>query len=67
MTNKYSTLNEAKYLPSGTIQNYSVFIPAKKYIKYFNGTTQIYLWKSNGMPEESMENITKWNSFFIRW
>ena len=33
-----------------------VFIPAKKYIKYFSGTTQINLWKSNGMPKE---NITK--------
>ena len=67
MINKYSILNGAKYFSSGIIQNYSVFIPAKKYIKYFNGTTQIYLWKSNGMPEESMENITKWNSLFIRW
>ena len=36
-----------------------VFIPAIKYIKYFQGTTQIYLLKSDGMPEESIENITK--------
>ena len=40
-------------------QNYLVFIPAKKYIKYFNGTTQICSWKSNGMSEKSIENITK--------
>ena len=31
--------------------NYLVFIPAKKYIKYFNGTTQIYSRKSNGMSK----------------
>ena len=41
-----------------------MFIPDKKYIKYFNGTTKIYLWKSNGMSEESIENITKSNSLF---
>ena len=34
------------------------------YIKYFNGTTQIYSWKSNGMSEENIENITKSNSLF---
>ena len=34
----------------------------KKYSKYFNSTTQIHLWKSNGVSEESIENITKLNT-----
>ena len=59
MINKFSILNGAKYFPSGTFQNYLVFIPAKKYIKYFSGTTRIDLWISNGMSEENIENITK--------
>ena len=33
-------------------------------MKYFHGATQIYLWKSNGMSEESIENITKLDSNF---
>ena len=57
--NKYSILNEITYLYSGILQNYPVFIPAKKYIKYLGGTTEIYSWKSNGMSEESIENIIK--------
>ena len=36
----------------------------KKYIKYFSGTTQIDSWKSNGMSEENIENITKSDSNF---
>ena len=36
----------------------------KKYIKHFSGTTQIYSWKSNGMPQENIENITKSDSNF---
>ena len=36
----------------------------KKYIKYFSCTTQINLWKFNGMPEETTENITKSESNF---
>ena len=34
--------------------NYLVLIPAKKYIKHFCGTTQIDLWKSNGISEENI-------------
>ena len=33
-------------------------------MEYFHGTTQIYLWKSNGMSEESIENIAKSDSNF---
>ena len=36
----------------------------KKYIKYFSGTTQIESWKSNGMSEENIENISKSDSNF---
>ena len=45
-------------------QNYLVFMPAIKHIKYFEGTTQIYSWKSNRMSEESIQNITKSYSNF---
>ena len=57
MTNKISILNGAKYFSSGIFQNYLVFIPAKKYIKYFGGTTRIDLWKSNRISEENIDNI----------
>ena len=61
MINKFSVL---KYFSSGIFQNYLGFITAKKYIKYFSGTTQIGSWKSNGMSEENIENITKLHSNF---
>ena len=38
LINKYSILNGEKYFYSGILQSYFVFIPAKKYIKYFSGT-----------------------------
>ena len=64
MINKFSILNGAKYFSSGIFQSYLVFIPAKKYIKYFSGTTKTDLWKSSGMSEENIENITKSDSNF---
>ena len=33
------------------VPKYLVFISAKKYIKYFSGTTRIDTWKPNGMSE----------------
>ena len=59
LINKFSILNGSKYFSSGIFQNYLVFISAKEYVKYFSGTTRIESLKSNGMPEESIENITK--------
>ena len=56
---KFSIFNGAKYFSSGIFQNCLVFIPAKKYTKYFSGTTQIDSGKSNGMSEENIENIAK--------
>ena len=41
LKNKFGILNEAKCFPSGIFQNCLVFIPAKKYIKYFSETTRI--------------------------
>ena len=64
MIDKFSILNGAKYFSSGIFQNYLVFIPAKKYIKYFSGTTRINSWKSIGMSEKIIENITKSYSNF---
>ena len=46
-------------------QNYLVFIPVKKHIKYSSGTTRIHSWKPNGMSEERIENITKSESNFV--
>ena len=59
LVSTFSILNGAKYFSSGIFQNYLVFIPTKKYIKYFSGTTRIDSWKSNGMSEENIESITK--------
>ena len=64
LINKLSILNGAKFISSGIFQNYLLFIAAKKYIKYFSGTTRIDSWKSNGMSEENIENITKSDSNF---
>ena len=52
LINKISILNEARCFSLGIFQNYLVFIPAKKYIKYFSGTTQIESWKSNEISEK---------------
>ena len=41
LRNKFSILNEAKCFSSRIFQNILVFIPAKKYIKFFSGTTRI--------------------------
>ena len=62
--NKFSILNDAKHFLLEAFQNYLVFIPAKRYSKYPSGTTLIDSWKSNGMSEENIENITKSDSNF---
>ena len=41
--NKFSFLNGAKQFYPGIFQSYLVFIPAKKYIKYFSDATRINL------------------------
>ena len=43
LINKLSILKGGKHFSSGMFQNCLAFIPAKKYIKYFNGTTRIAL------------------------
>ena len=64
LIDKFSIINGAKHFSLGIFKHYLVFIPAIKYIKYFHATTRIYLWKSNGMSEESLENIIKSDSNF---
>ena len=66
LIHKLGILNKAKYFSTGIFQNYFVFIPAKKFIKYFCGTTRIDLPKSNEMSEENIENITKSDSTFLQ-
>ena len=64
MINKFSFLNDAKHFSLKMFQNCLVYMPGKKYVKYFNSTDQIYLQKSNGMSEESIENITTLKNLF---
>ena len=64
LINKFSILNGAKYFSSGILQTYLVFIPARKWIKHFSGTTWIDSWKSNEISEENFKNITKSSSNF---
>ena len=52
LINKFSIISGAKYFSSGKFQNYLVFIRSKECIKYFSGTAQIDLWKTNGMSEK---------------
>ena len=61
---EFSIINGEKYFSLGIFQNYLVFIPAIKWIKYLYGFSQIYSWKSNGMSEKSTEEITKSDSNF---
>ena len=61
--NKFDINNGAKYF-FRNISKLFIFIPAKKYIKYFSGSSQIDSWKSNGISEENIENITKIGSNF---
>ena len=49
---------------SGIFQNYLVFIPAKRYVKCFSGTTRFNSQKSNGILENIIENITKSDNNF---
>ena len=37
----------------------------KGYIKYFHATTRVFSWKSNGISEESIENINKSETSFV--
>ena len=64
MINKFNNLNGTKYFFSGIFQNYLIFTPALKWIKYFHATTGVYSMKSNGMSAENIENITKSDSNF---
>ena len=64
MIDKFCISNGVKYLSLGIFQDYLLFVPATKHIKYFHGPTRIYLWKSNRMSEESIENIAKLDSNF---
>ena len=59
LINKFRILNRAKNFSSGIFQNYLVFIPAKKYIKCFSGTTWIDSRKSNGMLEENIGQLNQ--------
>ena len=65
MINGYKILNGAKYFSSRIFQKCLVFLPAKRYIKHFSDTTQIYSWEINGISKENIGNITKSDSNLI--
>ena len=62
LINRFSIINGANHFSSGIFQNYLVFIPRKKYINYFYGTTWIDSWKTKGISYENIENTTKSSS-----
>ena len=64
LINKFSILNGAKYFSSAIFRNDQYLYQLEKYIKYFSDTTRIDLWKSNGMSEKNIKNITKSNRHF---
>ena len=55
MINGYKIPNGAEHFFSRIFQNCLELIPAKKYIKYFSGTTGINSWKSSAMQEEKLK------------
>ena len=63
---RYNIFNGVKNVSSEIFQIYPVFIPAKKFIKYFSFPTWIDSWKSNEISEENIENITKSDSNFAQ-
>ena len=65
LINNFCIFNAAKDFSSGAFQNHLVFIPTKKCINYFDDTTPIDSWKSNGMVEKHIENITKSECSFV--
>ena len=64
LINGYKIVNGAKYFSSGTLQNHLIYFSYKKYFRFFTNTCKILLWKSIGLSEESIENITASESNF---
>ena len=64
LINRYKILNGRKYFTSGILQNYSIFLSAKRYFGFFTNTSQVYSQKSKEFSEESIENITALDSKF---
>ena len=64
MINEFSIRNGAKYFSEGIFQSYLLYLPLKKYIKYFSETTRFNSWKCNGISEENIENLTKSDNNF---
>ena len=66
LINRYKILNGRKYFTSGILQNYLIFLSAKRYFGFFTNTSQVYSQKSKEFSEESIENITVLDSKFAR-
>ena len=67
LIDKFSVLNGAKYFSLRIFKIYVVFIPAKKYIKYFIGTTRIELVLKIWLNEATIFiNFLNWY-IFLSW
>ena len=49
---------------SGTLKNYLIYFSKKKYFRIFTSTSNVLSWKSIGLSEEGVENITTSDSNF---
>ena len=49
-------------LHAGTLQNYLIFLPNKKYFKFSTNISKLFTWKLIVYAEENIENTTTSNS-----
>ena len=64
LINGYKTLNGIRYFSSGTLQNHLIYFLCKKYFTFFNNISKVLSWKTIGLSEESIENISATDSNF---
>ena len=60
----YKILNGARYFSLGTLQSHLTYFSYEKYFRLLTSTSKVLSWKSIGLLEESIENITTWESNF---
>ena len=58
LINGYKILNEARYYSLRTLQNHLIYFSLKKYFRFFTIASKVLSWKSMGLSEESIGNIT---------
>ena len=58
LLNGCKIFNGARFFSLGTRQNHLINFSYEKYFRFFTNTSKVLLWKSIGLPEELVENIT---------